>query len=70
MSTFGDGTLKQKIYERVSYLAEGHSSFDFLNAMLEVAMYMFDGAESEEEGYKKGYAQAMLDVKRKLGVEK
>lgn len=68
MSTFGDGTLKQEIFDAVFYITKDHSSADFVQAMLEVAMYLFDSQESEEEGYRRGYERAMSDVKERLKV--
>lgn len=68
MSTFGDGTLKQEIFDSVYYLKQRHTGYEFTQAMLEVAMYLFDGEGADEEGYKRGYEQAMADVKERLKV--
>lgn len=69
MSTFGDGSFKQDVYEQIGYSLVNHDlkPSEAVAEVLEVLQYILNGFDYESEVYKKAKEDARKELLEQIG---
>ena len=68
MSTFGDGTFKQGVYEEIQWRVESHNlkSSEAIAELMEIIQWMLTISDFESEAYERGKEDAKAEILAKL----
>lgn len=68
MSTFGDGTFKQEVYEEILWRVESHNlkSTEAVGHLMEIVQWMITTCDFEGEAYERGKEDAKAEILSKI----
>lgn len=68
MSTFGDGSFKQDVWEQVQYYAEAHNlkASEAISALVDIVGWMLTTSDFEGEAYERGKEDAKAEILSKI----
>jgi hypothetical protein len=68
MSTFGDGTFRQDVYEQIQYYVDSHSlkPSEAISELMEIVQWMLIISDIEGEAYERGKEDAKAETLAKL----
>lgn len=68
MSTFGDGTFKQCVYEEIQWRIESHNlkPSEAIAELMEIARWMLTIIDFEGEAYERGKEDAKAEILAKI----
>lgn len=64
MSTFGDGTFKQGVYEEIQWRVESHNlkPSEAIAELMEIVQWMLTISDFEGESYERGKEDAKAEI--------
>lgn len=68
MSTFGDGTFKQGVYEEIQWRMESHNlkASEAISEVMEIVGWMLTTSDFEGEAYERGKEDAKAEILSKI----
>lgn len=68
MSTFGDGTFKQAVWEEIQWRVESYnlSPSEAISEVMEVVQWMLTVSDFEGEAYQRGKEDAKAEILQKI----
>lgn len=68
MSTFGDGTFKQGVWEEIQWRVESYnlSPSEVISEVMEIVQWMLTTSDFEGEAYQRGKEDAKAEILQKI----